>query len=178
MRSLLLAAGVITAAACSTVAAKADVIAIGRATFDFDAPSPPLTAGQQAFFLRYKDAVNRHDEAALMSLQDGSMNSCPVVSRRSILQDLDKTIPDDAKVRYFDATEDIANEMGFGDLAYLSTQPTAVLGIIGRNASEREIKVITILRPVRQTGEAFAFVPYCLTEAGKAAFEQKTGTPP
>jgi hypothetical protein len=47
------------------------------------------------------------------------------------LQDLDKKIPDDGKVRFFDATEDIAKEMGFGDLSYLSAQPTAVLGIVG-----------------------------------------------
>jgi hypothetical protein len=176
MRSLLMA--VASAAAYSTVVANAEVITIGRTTFDFDTPSPPLTAGQQAFFRKYKEAVNRRDEAALMSLQDDSMNSCAVVSRKSILEDLDKTIPDDAKVRFFDATEDIAKEVGFGDLAYLSAQPTAVLGIVGGTKSEREIKIVTILRPVRQTGEAFAFVPYCLTEKGKTLFEQKKGTQP
>jgi hypothetical protein len=94
------------------------------------------------------------------------------------LLELDKTIPDDAKVRFFDATEDLVKEMGFGDLVYLSAQPTAVLGISGRTKSEREIKIITILRPVRQTGERFAFVPYCLTEKGKAVLEQKNGTQP
>jgi ABC-type molybdate transport system substrate-binding protein len=94
------------------------------------------------------------------------------------LDDLDKAIPDDAKVRFFDATDDIAKEMGFGDLAYLSTQPTAVLGIIGGTKSEREVKIITILRPVRQTDEAFAFVPYCLTEKGEALFQQKNRTQP
>jgi hypothetical protein len=178
MRSWLVAAVLFTAAACSTVAANADVITIGRATFDFDAPSAPLTAGQQAFFRQYKDAVNRRDGAALMSLQDDSMNSCAIVARKLILQDLDKTIADDAKVRFFDTTEDIAKEMGFGDLAYLSAQPTAVLGIVGGTKSEREIKIVTILRPVPQTGEIFTFVPYCLTEKGKALFEQKSGTRP
>jgi hypothetical protein len=166
MRSLLMAGAFFIAAYSSAVAT--DAITIGHATFDFDAPSSSLTVGQQAFFRQYKDAVNRHDEGALMSLQDGSMNSCAVVSRKSILQDLDKAIPDDAKVRFFDATEDIAKEMGFGDLAYLSAQPTAVLGIVGGTKSEREIKIVTILRPVRQTGDSFAFVPYCLTEKGKA----------
>jgi hypothetical protein len=179
MRSLLFAIAFFVAAAVhSTVAANADVITIGHTTLDFDAPSSPLTAGQQAFFREYKDAVNRHDEAALISLQDGSMNSCIAVSRKLILQDLDKTIPDDAKVRFFNSTEDLAKEMGFGDLAHLSAQPTAILGIIGSNKSEREVKIVTILRPVRQTGEAFAFVPYCLTEKGKALLEQKTGTQP
>lgn len=94
------------------------------------------------------------------------------------MQDLDKTIPDDVKVRFFDATEDIAQEMGLGDLAYLSTQPTAVLGIVGSTKSEREIKIVTILHPVRQTEEVFAFVPYCLTEKGKALLERKNGTQP
>lgn len=76
MHSLLVAAAFFIGGAYSTAAANADVITIGHATFDFDAPSSPLTAGQEAFFRQYKDAVNRHDEAALMSLQDGSMNSC------------------------------------------------------------------------------------------------------
>jgi hypothetical protein len=128
MRSFLIVAFF---SAAYSFAAATEVITVGRATFDFDAPSPPLTAGQQAFFRQYKEAVNGHDEAALISLQDASMNSCDVVSRKSILQDLDKKIPDDGKVRFFDATEDIAKEMGFGDLAYLSAQPTAVLGIVG-----------------------------------------------
>ena len=92
------------------------------------------------------------------------MNDCAFVNRKSILDDLNKTIPDEAKVRFFDATEDLSKEMGFGDLAYLSTQPTAVLGIVGGTRSEREVKIITIVRPVRQIGEALAFVPYCLTE--------------
>ena len=106
------------------------------------------------------------------------MNSCAFVSRKLILQHFDKTIPDSVKVRFFDATEDIAKEMGFGDLAYPSAQPTAVLGITGRTTSEREIKIVTILAPVRQTGESFAFVPHCLTEKGKALLEQKRGTQP
>jgi hypothetical protein len=113
-----------------------------------------------------------------MSLQDSSMQSCMTVARKVILQDLDKTIPDNAKVKFFDSTEDMAKEMGFDDLAYLSAQPSAVLGIMGRSASEREVKIFTILRPVRQTGETLAFVPYCLSEKGKALSDQKTGTQP
>ena len=176
MRWLPMAALCLMAAVCSTVVASADVVSFGRATFDFDAPSPPLTAGQRTLFQRYKDAVNRHDETALMSLQDDSMKSCAVVSRMSILQDLKRTIPDDAKIRFFAATEDLAQEMGFGDLAYLSTRPTAVLGIDARTKSEHEIKIVTILRPVRQAGEIYALVPYCLTEKGKALIDQKSGT--
>jgi hypothetical protein len=98
MRSLLVAAALFTAAYSS--AGATDVLTIGHFTFDFDAPSPSLTAEQQAFFRKYKDAVNRHDEAALMALQDGSMSGCAMVSRKSILQAFDKTIPDDAKVRF------------------------------------------------------------------------------
>lgn len=179
MRLLFLAGVFLSFAAYSTATATADVVTIGHATFDFDSPPSPLTAEQEAFFQRYKDAVNRHDDVALMSLQDGSMNSCAAVSRKLILQDLDKTtIPVDAKVRFFDVTEDIAKEMDIADLAYLSTQPTAILGIIGGTKSEREVKIITILRPVRQTGNSYAFVAYCLTEKGKALLQQKTGTQP
>jgi hypothetical protein len=106
------------------------------------------------------------------------MNGCTTVGRRLILQNLDRTIPDDAEVRYFAVTTDIAREMGFGDLAYLSAQPTAVLGIVARTGSEHEVKIVTILAPVRQTGEALALIPYCLTEKGKALLDQKNRTQP
>ncbi len=178
MRSWLAAAGLFAAAALSTSAAGANVITIGHTTFDFDAPAAALTAQQLGFFQAYKDAVNRRDEVAFMALQDASINGCANVGRRLILQNFDKTIPDDATVRYFAVTTDIAREMGFGDLAYLSAQPTAVLGIIARTASAQEVKIITILAPVRQTPDAFAFVPYCLTGKGKALLEQKERTQP
>jgi len=173
MRSWLAVAGLLAAAALSVSTATANVITIGRATFDFDAPTSPLTAQQLRFFQAYKDAVNRRDEAGFMALQDTSINGCTNVGRRLILQNFDKTIPDDAKVRYFAVTTDIAGEMGFGDLAYLAAQPTAVLGIIARTASAQEVKIVTILAPVRQTADAFTFVPYCLTDKGKALLEQK-----
>jgi hypothetical protein len=173
MRLSLLVGAFLCFAAYSSVAA--DVLTIGHSTFDFDAPSPPLTTEQQAFFQRYKDAVNRHDDTVLMSMQDDSMNSCPAVSRKMILQELDKPIPDDAKVKFFDATEDIAKEMGFGDLAYLSVQPTAILGVLGKTTSGNEVKIINILRPVREASGKYTFIPYCLTEKGKTLFEQKYG---
>lgn len=178
MRPWLIAAGLFAAAALLTSAAGADVLTIGRTTFDFDAPAAALTAQQLQFFQAYKAAVNRHDEAAFMALQDASINGCTNVGHRLILQNLEKTIPDDAKVRFFAVTTDIATEMGFGDLAYLSVQPTAVLGISARTASAREVKIVTILAPVRQTADTFAIVPYCLTDKGKALLEQKNRTQP
>ena len=176
MRSWIAAAGLLAAVAVSTAGANADVVTFGNATFDFDAPAAPLTAQQLRFFQAYKDAVNRHDEVAFMALQDTSMNGCTTIGQRLILQNFNKTIPEGAKVRYFAVATDFAKEMGFGDLAYLSAQPTAILGVVGRTGSEREVKIITILAPVRQTADAFAFVPYCLTEKGKALLEQKSRT--
>jgi hypothetical protein len=85
MHSLLAAAAFFAIIVFSTVTANADVITIGHTTFDFDAPSSPLTAGQQSFFQHFKDAINRRDEAALMSLQDNSVSSCTVVNRKLIL---------------------------------------------------------------------------------------------
>jgi hypothetical protein len=146
------------------MAAHADSVTIGDTKFDFDAPSPPLTTGQQALFQRYKDAVNRHDEAALMRLQDDSIKTCAIIGRQIILKDMKNAIPDDAKVVFFATRKDFAKEMGLGELAYLSIQPTAVLGINSKRAM--------ILRPVRQTAESWTLVPYCLTEKGKARLEQ------
>lgn len=172
MRAVL--AFVLMGAIAMTAAADAnDVITLGQMKFDFDAPSPPLTAAQQALFQSYKDAVNRHDEAALMALQDSSIKSCTALLRKAILRDLDRTIPSNAKVRFFAATGDIGKEMGFGDMAYLSAQPTAVLGIDGSTKSANAINIITILRPVRQNGSQFTLIPYCLTPKGKVFLEQK-----
>lgn len=178
MRPWFAAAGLFAAAVLSTSVAGADVVTIGRARFDFEAPAPSLTPQQLRFFQAYKEAVNRHDETAFMALQDPSMSGCTAVSRRLLLQNLGRTIPGDAKVRYFAVTADFAKEMGFGDLAYLSAQPTAVLGIDARSVSDREIKIATILAPVRQTGDTWALVPYCLTDKGKALLEQKARTQP
>ena len=163
----------LTATAFSALAAHADVFSIGNLKFDFDAPSPPLTPIQQTFVQRYLDAVNRSDEAEVMALQDSSMNSCSDVLRQAIVQDMGKTIPGTAKVRFFPTTQDIAAEIGFGDLAYLSAQPTAILGIEGTTKSEKTVKVINILRPVRQNGNQLSLVPYCLTAKGKAVLQQK-----
>jgi hypothetical protein len=178
MRTFLMAVTFFVTAVCSAVTARADSLTIGHTTFDFDAPSSPLSAGQQAFFKKYKDAVNRHDEAALLALQDGSKKRCTASGEQLILKDLEKTIPDDAKVRFFITAYDFAKEMGLGDLAYLPVAPTAVLGISGRAKTETGVKVFTILRPVRQVGETISLVPYCLTEKGKALFEKQKASQP
>lgn len=65
MRPWLAAAGLFAAATLSTIAAKADILTVGRTTFDFDAPAAPLTVQELRFFQAYKDAVNRHDEAGI-----------------------------------------------------------------------------------------------------------------
>ena len=178
MRTLLMAVTFFITAVWSAVTARADSMTIGHMTFDFDASPSQLTPGQQAFFQKYKDAVNRHDEAALLALQDGSIKSCSAIGRQLILNDLNKTIPDDAKVRFFITTEDFAKEMGLGDMAYLPVQPTAVLGISGRGKTETGVKIVTILRPIRQVRETISLVPYCLTEKGKVLFEKQKASQP
>jgi len=164
-------------AALITPAFATNSTTIGNTTFDFDAPSPPVTAAQQQFFQKYKDAVNTHSEAALMALQDPSLKGCIATSSKLLLQDLSRTIADNAQVRFFNASEDLAKEMGMADLAYLSAQPTAILGIDSRTMSNNTIKMVTIFRPVRQTGDSYTLIPYCLTEQGKAVLEQKSQPP-
>jgi hypothetical protein len=148
-----------------SVAAGGGSISIGDTKFDFDAPAPKLTAGQRLLVAKYKEAIRRGDEAGLMSIQDESMKECVTLYRDVIVKDLKTPISDDAKIVFFASSKDFANDMGFGELAYLSAQPTAILGIdMGRT---------TILRPVRQSGEAWKLIPYCLTEKGKAMLEER-----
>ena len=93
MRTFLILTTFLVTAVCS-----ADSLTIGHMTFDFDAPSS-LSAAQQAFFQKFKAAVNRHDAAGLLALQDESKKRCTASGEELILKDLDKTIPDNAKVR-------------------------------------------------------------------------------
>lgn len=172
MRAALLFAAVVAAILVSPIT-RADVFTFGHLRFDFDAPSPPLSGGQQALVQRLADAINRHDESALMALQDPSIKKCPAVLRRAILQNLDNAIPKTAKIRFFPFSGDFAKEMGLGDLAYLSARPTAVLGIVGSTSSQNTVKLVTIFQAVRQDGNRFWLVPYCLTPKGKAALERK-----
>lgn len=172
MRSLLATVTLSAALFCS-VALATDFVSIGHAKFDFDAPSPPLSPAQRDLFERYKDAVNRRDIAALMALQDDSLKRCTFFARDVMMRDLATPIPANAKVRFFASTVDMAKEMGLGDLAYLSAQPTAVLGISGSTASKTEIRSVTILRPVRQDGPRLALIPYCFTAKGETFFEKK-----
>src|SRR4051812_33885760 len=134
-------------------------VSIGGTKFDFDAPAPKLTAGQRQFVAKYKDVIRRGDEAGLMSIQDDSMKQCATLYRDVILKDLKTPIRDDARIVFFATGKDFAKEMGFGEMAYLSAQPTAVLGI--------DMGQTTILRPVRQSGESWKLIPYCLTDKGK-----------
>jgi len=160
------------AALCATAAEK-DSITIGGVTFDFGAPSAPLTASQQAFFQKYKDAVNRRDENALLALQDPVRSSCKFDGDQILLRELRHVIPDQATVRFFPSNTDFAKVFGFGDMAYLSVAPTAVLGISYRSATKERVSITQIMRPVRQSGESITLVPYCLTEKGKNLLEQR-----
>ena len=172
MRAFLTTLTLATGLICSAALA-ADSVSIGNAKFDFDAPSPPLTPAERDLFARYKAAVDRHDATALMALQDDSLKRCAFVAQDVMLRDLATPIPANAKVRFFPSTADMAREMGFGDLAYLSAPPSAVLGISGSTASKTEIKSVTILRPVRQAGARLTLIAYCLTPKGEAVFEKK-----
>jgi hypothetical protein len=148
-----------------SVAEGENSISIGGTKFDFDAPAPKLTAGQRDLVAQYKDAKRRGDEAALMSIQDESMKECATLYRDVILKDLKTPISDDARIVFFASSKDFAKDMGFGELAYLSARPTAILGI--------DMRRTTILRPVRQSGASWKLIPYCLTEKGKAMLEER-----
>jgi len=171
--ALRLAAAVLLSwSACSSAQEK-DSTTIGDVTFDFAAPAAPLSAAQQAFFEKYKSAVNAHDESALLALEDPAQSECKFDGRQILLRDLRHTIPEDAKVRFFAVKLDLAKAAGFGDLAYVPVAPTAVLGISFRSATKERISITEIFRPVRQNGENFTLVPYCLTEKGKNLLKQK-----
>jgi hypothetical protein len=159
-------------------AAEQDSITVGGVTFDFGAPAAPLTTSQQAFFHQYKDAVNGHDQAALFGLLDSARSSCKFDGDQILLRDLQKSIPDNAQVRFFASNTDFVKAFRFEDMAYFPVAPTAVLGISFRSATKERVSVTQIMRPVRESGGHYRLVPYCLTEKGKNALEQKQHSNP
>src|SRR5690242_14612372 len=102
-------------------------LTIGGTTFDWAAPAPPLTNSQQAFFQSYRNAVNAHDEKALLALEEPARSSCKYDGHQILFRDFRYSIPADAKVRFFPAAKDFAKDFGFGDTAYLPVAPTATL---------------------------------------------------
>jgi hypothetical protein len=151
-----------------------DSTTINGVTFDFGAPAPPLTPAQQAFYQRYRSAVNARDESALLALEDSSRSGCKYSGGQLLLRDFRRPIPENAKVRFFSTQKDLAKAFGFGDVAYLSIEPTATLGISFASSSGNHVSSAEILRPVRQSGDSITIVPYCLTEKGQHLLEQKT----
>jgi hypothetical protein len=149
-------------------------LTIGGTTFDCATPAPPLNPSQQSFFQSYKNAVNAHDESALLALEDPARSSCKYDGRQILFRDFRFSIPPNAKVRFFPATKDFAKDFGLGDVAYLPVAPTATLGISYTSATKDHISSKEILRPVRQRGDTITLIPYCLTEKGQHLLEQKT----
>ena len=147
---------------------------INGITFDWAAPAPALTPAQQAFFESYKKAVNAHDESALLALEDPSRSSCKFDGSQLLLRDFRRPIPENARVRFFSSNKDLAKAFGFGDVAYLSTEPTAILGISFGSSSANHVSSTQILRPIRQSGDTITIVPFCLTEKGQQLLAHKT----
>jgi hypothetical protein len=175
MRRFILALLAMAALASTFMGAQSkDSTTINGAIFDFGASAPPLTPAQQAFFNSYKNAVNAHDERALLALEDSSRGGCKFDGHQILLRDLRFSIPENAKVRFFPATPDFSKAFGLGDVAYLPIAPTATLGISYGSARKDHISSTEILRPIRQSGDTITLVPYCLTEKGNQLLEQKT----
>jgi len=149
-------------------------LTIGGTTFDWAAPVPPLTPSQQAFFQSYRNAVNAHDESALLALEEPARSSCKYDGHQILFRDFRYSIPANAKVRIFPATRDFAKDFGFGDVAYLPLAPTATLGISFASATKDHVSSAEVYRPIYQNGDTITLLPYCLTEKGEHLVEQKS----
>ena len=150
-----------------------DSTTIGGATFDWGAPAPPLTPAQKAFFQRYKNAINAHDESALLALEEPVRSGCKYDGHQIIFRDFRFPIPENAKVRFFSTTKDFIKDFGFGDIAYLPVAPTGTFGVSFAVATRNHVSSTEILRPIRQSGDAITLIPNCLTEKGNQLFAQK-----
>jgi hypothetical protein len=151
----------------------ADSVTVGGVTFDFAEPAPPLTADQQSFYRQFREAINSRNASALLALQNPAVNNCKHAANEILLRDMRYTIPENAKVRLFPSTVDIAKEAGMGDVAYLPIAPTAMLGVSYRVATKDHVSLTQIMQPVRQDGDRITLVPYCLTEKGQELMNKK-----
>lgn len=157
----------------SAFTAPAQKDTLNGVTFDFDAAAPPLTASEQAFAQSYINAVNNRDASALLALRDSSYSTCANDGSEILLRDLQKDkIPVNAKLRFFRMNTDFTKMMGVEGFAYLAAQPTAMFGISTVTKTKDQVKMVTILRSVRETADAITIVPYCLTDKGKSLMHQ------
>jgi hypothetical protein len=163
---------VLLSAACASAQTK-DSLTIGNTTFDFAAPAPPLNAAEQAFFQKYRDAINARNESELLALQDAAIKSCKYDGRQFLLKNLRYTIPANAKVRLFPVKADLVKAFGLGEMVYMPVTPTAVLAIEYQNATKDHVSVVQIMQAVRESGDTIALAPYCLTEKGEQLRKEK-----
>ena len=175
MRRFTLGSLVIASVALATALAQSNhSLTIGGVTFDWSASAPPLTNSQQAFFQSYRNAVNAHDEKALLALEEPVRSSCKYDGHQILFRDFRFSIPENAKVRFFPATKDFAKDFGFGDVAYLPLAPTATLGISFASATRNHVGSVEVYRPIYQSGDTITLLPYCLTDKGQYVLNQKT----
>jgi hypothetical protein len=156
--------------ACPLAAsAQEDSVTLNGVTFDFGAPALPLTRVEQDFARSYINAINNHNARSLLALRDGSYSKCTDYGIRVLLRDLQQTqIPANAKLRFFTSNTDFATLLRAADVVYMPVQHTAIFGISFETVTKDDVRIVNILRPVRETAETITIVPYCLIDKGKS----------
>ena len=168
MRRNVLVAAMLCACPLAALA-QGDSVTLNGVTFDFAAQASPLTQLQQNFARSYIDAVNNHNATSLLGLRDNSYSTCAEFGIKVLLRDLQQVqIPANAKLRFFTTSADFATLLRAEDVVYMPVRHTAIFGISFATATKDNVRFVSILRPVRETGETITLIPYCPTEKGKS----------
>jgi hypothetical protein len=168
MRRKVLVAAMLCACPLAALA-QGDSVTLNGVTFDFAAQASPLTQLQQNFARSYIDAVNNRSATSLLGLRDNSYSTCAEFGRKVLLRDLQQVqIPANAKLRFFTTSADFATLLRAEDVVYMPVRHTAIFGISFATATKDNVRFVSILRPVRETGETITLIPYCPTEKGKS----------
>jgi hypothetical protein len=168
MRRKVLVAAMLCACPLAALA-QGDSVTLNGVTFDFAAQASPLTQLQQNFARSYIDAVNNRSATSLLGLRDNSYSTCAEFGIKVLLRDLQQVqIPANAKLRFFTTSADFATLLRAEDVVYMPVRHTAIFGISFATATKDNVRFVSILRPVRETGETITLIPYCPTEKGKS----------
>ena len=135
-------------------------VTINGITFDFEAPSEPLTKEQQDFFGIVKNAAGNKVETE--KLIDDSIKSCKYINEEMTYKDLNVPMGENPIVRFFKAPENITEKIGMPGISHMATKPDFVLGISANGNMA--------LIPVKSVESSYKIVPFCLTDKGNELY--------
>jgi len=165
----------------------ADSVTLGGYEFNFDKPEHQLSDDKQkSFYQAFRKASAAGTAEAFKEIVHPGSYACQTSDldkqgfQHFIRKDINRSIPDGAKVKWFPWKKEVAQSLSMDGLAVFPAEPEAILGIsFSEKIKDKNGQVIKdvgdmIMRAVIRTSDGqFKIAIPCLTEKGRKLFEKK-----